>query len=224
VRGLVRRGFTLVELLVVIGILAVLVALLLPALSAARRKAQGAACQSNLRQLGLAIALYTQDHDGVMPMAWTFDAPPLPYTWRVAVSRYVQNPQLFVCPGAPSLDMFDGQMPDTTKLAGYAMNMVHWQPGSPNPPGTWWAHESQVALPAETVHLVDGDGNYEFNSPGSVGVTGSNEHGFVRQDPAGERHSRGSNYLYCDGHVKYHRPGQLHCEGSRCDWSIEAEE
>jgi len=58
-----RKAFTLVELLVVIAVIAVLMAILMPALRRAQNQARSSVCQSNLRQLSLAMTLYTQDHD-----------------------------------------------------------------------------------------------------------------------------------------------------------------
>jgi prepilin-type processing-associated H-X9-DG protein/prepilin-type N-terminal cleavage/methylation domain-containing protein len=216
-----RWGFTLVELLVVIGILAVLVGLLFPVLSHARRKAQGAKCQSNLRQIGLTLSMYAQDNDGLFPL--TGNPYPIPNTWRVAVFPYVRNAQLLLCPTERMSPPFDGTLSDCSLKSGYAMNAVHWQMGPPNPPGMWRTHESFIELPAETIHVVDGDGSYEFLNPDPAPTGGSNEHNFVRDDAAGRRHSAGANYLFCDGHVKHLKPSQVHCAKGRCDWSIEDE-
>ena len=71
-RPATRRAFTLVELLVVIGIIAVLISVLLPTLGRAREQARGIQCMSNLRQLGTAALLYTHDNKGViLPFGYT---------------------------------------------------------------------------------------------------------------------------------------------------------
>ena len=70
-RTLAREAFTLIELLVVIAIIAILAALLLPALARAKSRAQRASCTSNLKQIGLAMRLYADDHDGKFP--WRVD-------------------------------------------------------------------------------------------------------------------------------------------------------
>ncbi len=63
------RGFTLVELLVVMGIIALLIGLLAPAVSAARRSGNKTACAQNLRQIGVAIQIYVMENNGRLPLA-----------------------------------------------------------------------------------------------------------------------------------------------------------
>lgn len=100
-----RRAFTLIELLVVIAIIAILAAILFPVFAQAREKARGISCLSNLKQAGLAYAMYTQDYDETTPCQVTpvtqYDADNFAVSggyWYMLIQPYTKNWQLFVCP------------------------------------------------------------------------------------------------------------------------------
>ncbi len=133
----VASAFTLIELLVVIAIIAALAALLLPALSAAKTKAQKAGCLNNLRQMGLAWTMYTHDHQDLVPQnfgyyahddseSWVrgvlgldvgpdhpFDQPTdstnLLYLQRSPLFLYAPSFGIWRCPSDTSTRTFDGQ-------------------------------------------------------------------------------------------------------------------
>src|SRR3954468_12696840 len=77
-----RAGFTLIELLVVIAIIAILAGLLFPVFASVRTSARSSVCQSNLKQIGVAIQAYSQDWDGVYPLGLDFaDSSPQGREW-----------------------------------------------------------------------------------------------------------------------------------------------
>jgi prepilin-type N-terminal cleavage/methylation domain-containing protein/prepilin-type processing-associated H-X9-DG protein len=108
-----QRGFTLIELLVVIAIIAILAAILFPVFAQAREKARQISCLSNLKQIGTAFLMYTQDYDEAFPDAISDPnsnggcAPLLDWYalgggWAVLVNPYIKNGQVFRCPDAES--------------------------------------------------------------------------------------------------------------------------
>jgi prepilin-type processing-associated H-X9-DG protein len=90
---------TLVELLVVIAIIGVLVALLLPAIQAARATARAASCKNNLRQIGLAIVQYCDTHKGEFPEWWHKDDTTGQYSWIFTLAPHLESVDAIrVCP------------------------------------------------------------------------------------------------------------------------------
>src|SRR5687768_6007213 len=90
-----QRGFTLVELLVVIAIIGVLVALLLPAVQAAREAARRTQCSNNLKQIGLAMHNYHDTHKQ-FPPAYVADSNGTPmHSWRVLILPYIEANHIY---------------------------------------------------------------------------------------------------------------------------------
>ncbi|MFZ0826161.1 MAG: prepilin-type N-terminal cleavage/methylation domain-containing protein [Verrucomicrobiia bacterium] len=93
-----RPGFTLIELLVVIAIIALLAALLLPALARAKQKGQQLTCVNNLREQSLALFLYVDDDGNLLPPVAYDDANGDEVDWPVLLDPYVKTPQIHLCP------------------------------------------------------------------------------------------------------------------------------
>jgi prepilin-type N-terminal cleavage/methylation domain-containing protein/prepilin-type processing-associated H-X9-DG protein len=103
-----KKGFTLVELLVVIGIISVLISMLLPALNKAREAAKTIACASNMKQIMLGLQMYANDNRGYLPRSYDYyqinGANQLIFwPWLVVSGRYIQSAKVFFCPSRAGL-------------------------------------------------------------------------------------------------------------------------
>lgn len=174
-RSSVMHGFTLIELLVVVAIIAVLVAILLPALGAAREQAKSAQCLSDLKQFGLAFTAYGVDNDDFFALV---EGPSLIFKWMGRTLPYIQNNDgVFDCPTNEYLSSAGDAPPNYDYR--HNVDLYDWQ-------------ASNVVSPSRTMCLLETSQTNEMEW-------------FLRgwQDLSLDLfvHNDGANHLFVDGHA-----------------------
>lgn len=196
-----RNGFTLIELLVVIAIISILAAILFPVFARARENARKTTCASNLRQLGMAIAMYSQDYDENYPVCnfsdtstgappnTHFDSAGKPIFLPDLLAPYIKNKGVFFCPTMRA-------QPDRASLypTDYNFLCIHgWHLFFPNydndSEGVCTHPVASISRTAEKPMIMcDGLGEHAGETTGSVYANGK---------------LGGQNICYVDGHVKF---------------------
>jgi len=171
-----KSGFTLIELLVVIAIIAILAAILFPVFAAAREKARGISCVSNLKQQGIAMLSYSQDYDGAQFLSGsrgahtgdkcidgysTFNSNVRAWIdWEDIVMPYVKSDGIFTCPDLTSFP-----------CSGYATNNDSEDddyPGVPSSPFNFGnipvVTDSEIAAPDQCLAIFDSADGHVFEN------------------------------------------------------------
>ncbi len=221
-RHLQKSGFTLIELLVVISIIALLLAIMMPALGKVKRKAQSVVCRTRLKQMGVAFLLYAQDNDDEFVMnepGWgTADA-----YWFYRISVYLSDVQggqklagFLRCPSGRAIREYKGQAILKWNSIDYNVHKLDAQTLNPNikvPTGQYppplkisnLRQSSRWTAGFDFYHGEEAEGTNIAHNPGTVGeffwdkIMGDEAYPGSREKVL--RHDGALNAVYLDGSV-----------------------
>ena len=202
------RGFTLVEILVVIAILSVLAAILLPVFLSVRERARQTVCAGNLSQLYKAMAMYAGDNDGFRPM-YQNGATVVPINGQEvtfpdqsvelvqSLQPYARSTEIWFCPDDPLRGQTDvwKRHPATSYDTAEALHF-HFHPYSP--PTPWHLMPPSSFSASEAVLIRDDIMPYMSETPPNTYLY---------------THSQRFNVVFCDGHVRTMSPHDDDCQG-----------
>jgi prepilin-type N-terminal cleavage/methylation domain-containing protein/prepilin-type processing-associated H-X9-DG protein len=226
-----KRAFTLIELLVVIAIIAILAALLLPALGRSKLAALRASCASNLHQVGVALRLYVDEFQKFPLFESPLSGSPSPINYRAAfwdsmLLVYVRDSQAgFVCPAQVGTnhnvltnwwlrDVRGTVWPNRSygynahgvqiEEQGYGPTGALGLSGEPTLRGSFlYVIETRVIAAADMIAAADYDPFMDDDGDGDL-----HPDRLYTLTLTGKRHSRGANVVFCDAHVEYARTNQ----------------
>jgi prepilin-type N-terminal cleavage/methylation domain-containing protein/prepilin-type processing-associated H-X9-DG protein len=201
-----QRAFTLIELLVVIAVIAILAALLLPALASAKQKAWSISCVSNERQIGLGLRMFADDNDELYPksggsLTWNWTDPASPTNgWMQQLCSYVQNTNVYHCPG-------NSQLPPNNRSP---FNYFNGARAAYVAAGNQRAavNSKRILFPVAYVLAGDTIDNGQFFLPDDDDKDDYSQNcvgGSVNGNPAvgWQAHNGGQNILFADSHVRW---------------------
>ena len=195
-----RAAFTLIEILVVIAIISILSALLFSVFSRVREKGRATQCQSNLRQLALAVQQYSADN-GTYPSWYNEHQPsnPLPNSypglpWAIRIMPYIKNQDVFQCPSDSYPATSDPMFSYPSKVSGFTDYSYNNNLSS--------LPDSKVTKASEVILFFD-----NLSGPAYMAQNGPP---FPRPAANGDIHNGGANYVFTDGHAKWFMSDDAH--------------
>jgi prepilin-type processing-associated H-X9-DG protein/prepilin-type N-terminal cleavage/methylation domain-containing protein len=220
-------GFTLVELLVVIGIIALLMGILLPSLNRARAQARKVACLSNMRRMGVALNTYLIDSEYRLPPSSCRCKDPNDH-WLRILTGYTQEQLLVRCPSDRARDFIDWNRPledqPSGRYSSFAVNAlldpIHYRYGAHRNP---YNDINRIRRPMYCIWISEAPDTENFDRADHIHPEmweGSVD--YAKQFIAYDRHTGTSNYLFADGHVDNLKIEQTYQWPGACYWYPEA--